>query len=74
MAETVNTKKAGKIKKMGRFFKQIKLELNKVVWPTRQQLITSTISVIIFCLIIGAIITILDLAVGDLIIKRLLGL
>jgi len=74
MAETVKTKKEGRAKKTARFFKQIRLELKKVVWPTRQQLITSTISVVIFCLLIGAIITVLDWVVGKLIIEGLLRL
>lgn len=31
----------------GKFFKEMRFELKKVAWPTRQQVVTSTIVVII---------------------------
>lgn len=37
------------------FFRDVKAELWKVVWPTRQQTIRYTITVIIFSLVIAAI-------------------
>jgi preprotein translocase subunit SecE len=46
------------MKKIKQFLKEIQAELKKVVWPTRTELINSTILVIIstafFALIIGA--------------------
>lgn len=72
MTDTVKTKKPGKLSKVSRFFKQLKLEMKKVVWPTKEQLISSTISVLVFCAIIGVLITILDSLVGGLIIKQIL--
>ncbi len=72
MAEKV--KKDNFFKKIGRYFKSLFMEMKKVSWPTRKQLLSSTVSVIVYCLIVGIIIALLDLIVGDLLIGRLLGL
>lgn len=45
---------------IGRFFKGIFQELKKVSWPTKKQVVTNTFSVLIFCLIIGAVIWLAD--------------
>jgi len=37
------------------FFRDVKAELFKVVWPTRQETIRYTITVIIFSIVIAAI-------------------
>ena len=42
MAEAVNEKKA-KIKKPSKFFKEVKSELKKVVWPSGKQVINNTL-------------------------------
>ncbi len=47
--------------KIGKFFKGIALELKNVTWPTKRQVVTNTISVLIFCLVVGAIIWLSDL-------------
>jgi len=61
MAENVSVSKfAAARKNIVRFFKEIRMELKKVVWPTRKQLVNNTITVLIACLIIGAIIWIVD--------------
>ena len=41
-------------------------ELRKVVWPTRDQLVTYFIVVMVFVLIMMAIVSLLDLALGKL--------
>ena len=43
------------------YFKEIKAELKKVVWPTPKELINNTAAVIGFVLIIAVIVFILDL-------------
>ncbi len=43
-----------------RFVKDVRVELKKVIWPTRQQLVNNTITVMLYCLVIGAIIWIAD--------------
>ncbi len=40
----------------GKFFKDIRIEIKKVIWPTRKQLINNTIIVFMACLAIGIVI------------------
>ncbi len=42
------------------FLKEVKEELNKVVWPTRDQTIRYTILVIVVAVVVGAILGGLD--------------
>lgn len=61
MAETASTSKfANARKNVVRFFKDIRTELKKVIWPTRQQLTNNTATVLLVCLFVGAIIWIAD--------------
>ena len=48
------------------FYRQVIAELRKVVWPTQQQLVTYFIVVMVFVLIMMAIVSLLDLALGKL--------
>ena len=48
------------------FYRQIVAELRKVVWPTRDQLVTYFVVVMVFVLIMMAIVSLLDLALGKL--------
>ena len=48
-------------KKIVKHFKEVRGELKKVVWLTREQLITSTIAVFAVCLFFGITIWIVDL-------------
>lgn len=50
--------------RIGKFFKDIKAELKKVIWPTRKQLTNNTLIVLACILLIGAAIWILDFAFG----------
>lgn len=50
----------------GRFFKEIRMEMKKVIWPTKQQLINNTLTVFAACLFIGAVIWIADAGLGIL--------
>ncbi|AEY64618.1 preprotein translocase subunit SecE [Clostridium sp. BNL1100] len=63
MAEN-EVKKVSRLKKSGqgivKLYKEIKAELKKVIWPNRTQLINNTATVLIFCLIVGAIIWVSD--------------
>lgn len=49
------------------YFKDVRTELRRVVWPTRKQLTNNTITVLLSCLIIGAIIWVSDVAFMKLI-------
>jgi len=62
MAEKVSkTSKSVNIgKRITKFFSELKAELKKVVWPDRKKLVQSTITVISICLIMAAIIFVID--------------
>lgn len=55
------TAKKAKSNRIVRFFKEVKSEIKKVVWPSKKQVIKNTLIVIAAVLIIGAFIWILDL-------------
>ena len=48
------------------YFKDMKTELKKVVWPTPKELVNDTIAVIAFVICIGVIVFISDLAFDNL--------
>ena len=54
------TEKQGIFARMGRFFREVVAELRKVIWPTRNQMITYTIVVIIFVTFMVALVAGLD--------------
>lgn len=53
-----NNKKKGTgfFKRIARFFKDVVVELKKVTWPSRKNLISYTIAVIVFVIIMMAVI------------------
>jgi len=58
---------AAKKNKFKSFFKDIGQELKKVIWPTKQQLVKSTITVIVVCIIMGTLIWVFDWGLSALI-------
>ena len=54
-------KKGNIFKRIVRFFKDVKAELKKVTWPTKKQAIKNTIVVLIFLVVIGLLVFLLDL-------------
>jgi preprotein translocase subunit SecE len=54
------------IKKIGRFFKDVVAELKKVTWPTRQEIISYTTVVVVFVVILGVIVYLMDLGLARL--------
>lgn len=54
----------GLMARLGLFYRQVIAELRKVVWPTRNELITYTVVVLFFVLVIIAYISTLDVAFG----------
>ena len=49
------------------FFKDIKLEMTKVAWPTRDELIGSTIVVLVSLAILSAFIGVCDIVLSKLV-------
>jgi preprotein translocase subunit SecE len=58
-------------KGIGRFFKEMKTELKKVIWPDRKQLVNNTMTVLIACGIIGIFIWVVDFGIGFVVEKFL---
>lgn len=56
MGETVKKKKQKK-----NVFKGLKAEFNKIVWPSRKSLAKETIAVLVVSVLLGAIISVVDL-------------
>lgn len=48
--------------KSGKFFKDVKAEFKKVIWPTPKQAVKNTIIVIVCVVVVGLLIGILDMA------------
>ncbi|MBQ8300630.1 MAG: preprotein translocase subunit SecE [Clostridia bacterium] len=68
MADTnlTKTSKPGFGSRMKKFFKETKIELKKVTWPTKEQLIHNTGVIIVFIILITIILAVLDVAFGQL--------
>ena len=47
--------------RLGRFLREVVAELRKVIWPTRNQLVTYTIVVLVFVSFMVALVWLLDL-------------
>ena len=59
---TSNTERLGLFGRLSLFLRQVTFELKKVVWPTKDQLVTYTAVVIVFVIIMGFIIGVFDFA------------
>ena len=62
-----------KVKDRGRWFREMKSELHKVVWPSGKETMKNTGTVLLCSLIVGAFIWIFD-AVAVLAVNTLIGL
>ena len=56
-----------------RYFRELRSELKKVVWPTPQQVLKNTLIVLACVVVVGVFIWLFDV-VGDMIIKWLISL
>ena len=59
MGETVKTKKQKKS-----WFKGLKAEFKKIVWPDQKSLTKETAAVVIVSVVVGVIISVVDLIAG----------
>ena len=53
------------------FIRGVNAEMKKVTWPDMQQVRSATISIIIFVLLLGLLITILDFVLQGILIKAI---
>ena len=77
MAEAKKQEKEGFFRRTGKriskWFREMRAELKKVVWPTKKQVLQNTVVVLISVLVIGVFIWIFD-AISNLIVQWLMGL
>jgi preprotein translocase subunit SecE len=66
---TPTTPGPNRISRLVAFYHGVVAEMKKVTWPDRQQVQQATISIILFVLALGAVISILDLILQALLIK-----
>ena len=59
--------KPGFFARIGRWFRELKVELKKVVWPTGKQTLNNTLIVIACVVFVGVFIWIFDAVAGGLI-------
>jgi preprotein translocase subunit SecE len=57
----------GYIEKTTQFFREVKIELKKVTWPSRNQTIGSTIVVILLVMIISLFLGMVDIGLSNLV-------
>ena len=60
-------------KRLSRWFREMKSELKKVVWPTKSQMVNNTLIVLACVLIVGIFICIFD-AVGVVVVNGIISL
>ncbi|WP_243109440.1 preprotein translocase subunit SecE [Anaerophilus nitritogenes] len=64
MAVQTNTNKAATTKSLGKFFKNVKSELKKVIWPDKKELTSYTTVVLTTCAIAAIGMWLVDTAFG----------
>ena len=58
---------------LSRWFREMKSELKKVVWPTKSQMVNNTVIVLVCTLIVGICIWVFD-AVGSVVVNGIITL
>ncbi len=62
MSQSTATAERSFFGRLALFLRQIVAELRKVIWPTRKELVSYTIVVIVFLLVMAGIIALFDFA------------
>jgi len=67
-----NAKEKGAlVRKLKKAFTDIRLELKRVTWPTWQELINYTVTVLVVCAIMGVLIYALDMVLSRILLLTL---
>lgn len=53
-------------KKVAKFLNEVKVEMSKVTWPKRNELMGSTVVVIVISILLGIFVGLTDLVIGKL--------
>ncbi|MGI6181464.1 MAG: preprotein translocase subunit SecE [Agathobaculum sp.] len=64
MAEETKVKKPSLFARIGKWFRELKSECRKIVWPTRQQTVNNTLVVVACVIVVGIFIWVLDVIFG----------
>lgn len=67
-----SAQKKGPIAKILLFYRQVVAEMRKVVWPTRNELITYTVVVVVFVSAFAALVLVFDIGVSK-VVKAVFG-
>ncbi|SHH30912.1 preprotein translocase subunit SecE [Anaerosphaera aminiphila DSM 21120] len=60
MAAKDSVKKAEEKKSFSKYFRGVKSEFKKVVWPTKKQILNYTLIVIVACILFALLLTLFD--------------
>ena len=60
-----NENKEKKTGRFGQFFKEVSGEVKKLSWPTKKEIVSYTLTVIAFILLMAVVIYALDLVFGE---------
>ncbi|WP_285905550.1 preprotein translocase subunit SecE [Pseudodesulfovibrio pelocollis] len=66
-ATAVASGPVGKIKEFMEFFEESKVEIKKVVWPTRKETISTCVAVLLVSLVVALYLGIVDLALSKIV-------
>ena len=66
---SVEVARPGRGTRLVTFYHDVIAEMKKVTWPDRAQLQSATIQIIIFVLLLGAVIALLDVALQALLVR-----
>ncbi|MFH1913432.1 MAG: preprotein translocase subunit SecE [Pseudomonadota bacterium] len=66
-AMATSTGPVGKIKEFMEFFEESKVEIKKVVWPTRKETISTCVAVLLVSLVVALYLGIVDLALSKIV-------
>jgi preprotein translocase subunit SecE len=69
MATSVEVARPGLGTRLVTFYHDVIAEMKKVTWPDRPQLQQATIQIIIFVLLLGAVIALIDVALQALLVR-----
>jgi len=57
----------GKVKELIEFFEESKVEIKKVVWPTRKETVTTCVAVLVVSLVIALYLGIIDFTLSKIV-------
>ena len=66
-AQAQSTGLMGKVRELLQFFEESKVEIKKVVWPTRKETVTTCIAVFVVSVVIALYLGVVDLALSKIV-------